>query len=91
MNWDEFEKARPQPQRGEKQRRFDELCAAVFSAGSGPELLRLMRALTIDARAPTGASEAVLREREAVRNFVFEIERARERGLAETAKPKTPA
>lgn len=94
-SWDEFERRqaeqtvteKPNPDRD----RFFELCATVFSTGSGAELLQELRRITIERRTPIGASEAVLREIEATRHFVSDLVRARDRGLkvlADRGKPK---
>lgn len=68
--------------------RFATLCASIFSVGVGKELMDMMRARYIERRVPPGASEAMLREAEAVRGFIFEIERARDRGLVLLQKQK---
>jgi hypothetical protein len=68
--------------------RFAELCAVVFAGGPGKELMEMIRARHVERRVPPGASEAVLREAEAVRGFIFELERARERGLEMLANAK---
>lgn len=78
---DQQQPARPSP----SALRHDELCALVFSAGHGRELIDLLRARHVERRLPPGAPDAILREVEAVRGFILDLERARDRGL-ETIK-----
>lgn len=70
-------------------RRYNELCAAVFSTGLGAELLEAMRTRTIDKRTHPRSSEAELREDEAVRRYVASLEESRDRGL-KSAAPRKP-
>jgi hypothetical protein len=87
-SWDEL--SRPGPKEGgqesPEQKRFAELCATVFSSGAGAELIKLMRARTIERRTPANAPDYQFRGDEAVRRFVEDIETQRDRGIA--AKPK---
>lgn len=90
--WDDLRR-RPEPDAAREASdvsRYAELCAVVFGGtGEGAELMKMMRARYVERRAPAGAPEAVLREAEAVRGFIFELERARERGLEMLASGKT--
>jgi hypothetical protein len=88
--WDDLLKP-PAPAAPESADRFCELSHALFGgAGIGKEWLDIVRARA-DRAAPAGASEAVLREREAVRAFVQGVERARDRGADAAAKAKKTA
>jgi hypothetical protein len=86
--WDEFERIKERSESPDATR-FDQLCAQVLTSGSGAELLKLMRARTVEQRSPPRAHEAQLREDEAVRRFVASLEAARDRG--NLPKPKPPA
>lgn len=66
--------------------RIDELCAQIFSTNPGKELLDLLHAKHVDKKSRTGALEAHLREEAAYRNFVLDLEAARDKGLAATSK-----
>lgn len=93
-DWKEFEQRKPEAaaQSEPDRDRYSELCAAVFTSGSGAELLKMMKQRTIERRSGHAAPEAVLREHEAVRSFVASLERARDDGhkiAAEKAKPKS--
>ncbi|MCA1831219.1 MAG: hypothetical protein LC750_00465 [Actinobacteria bacterium] len=83
--WKEFDPRAPQPPSPETIR-YSELCLAVFSTAAGKELLQEMRRRTIEVRTPPFAPDYRLREEEAVRRFVSDIERAMQRAR-ETAKP----
>lgn len=72
--------ARPQ-QAAAATRSDDETVAAVLSGGNGDQFLRILYAMTIDSRCRPGASEAELREAEAKRHLVHQIEQMRDRGL----------
>jgi hypothetical protein len=89
-SWDEFERDEVTTQKPHPLReRLDALCSQVFNSGAGAELMKLLRAMTIDHRSQARAHEAQLREDEAVRRFVATLDQARERGLkprAEKAK-----
>jgi hypothetical protein len=89
--WDDLGRpARPDAERESSDvARYAELCANVFSGGPGAELMKMMRARYVERRAPAGAPEAILREAEAVRGFIFELERARDRGNDAIAKAKS--
>lgn len=65
------------------------LCARVFSSADGAELMAIMRKETIERvlHAST-VSESALRTLEAQRQFVRDIELARDRGLAAAARRK---
>ena len=98
--WSEFEQERQARAEQEKldraqsnplRDRYYELCAVVFAGGNGADLLKMMRAMTIERRSRPAAHEAHLREDEAVRRFVADLELARDRGsklLADKSKPK---
>lgn len=69
---------------------FDVLCAQVFMGGVGRDLLKALRGMTIERRVPPNAPEAVLREMEARRRLVQDLEQARDRGLKTIAERKKP-
>lgn len=77
----------PAPAEAPDAHRYNDLCAAVFTSAAGKELMILMRARTIEMRSRPGAPEAELREHEAMRRFVADIETACERGLKARTKP----
>lgn len=81
-SWDELEKA----VRPAAPNRFEEVCALVFSAGPGKELLALLRTKYFDAPMNGLADERALRLRINQQQFVRDLETACERGL--TRKPK---
>lgn len=84
--WKEFEARTTQPPSPETIR-YSELCLTVFSTAAGKELLQEMRRRTIETRTPANAPDYRLREEEAVRRFVGDIEKAMQRAR-EAAKPK---
>lgn len=89
--WDDLRRS-PEPdvqRESASVERYAELCSAVFTTGSGKDLMEMMRSRYVERRAPAGSSEAVLREMEAVRGFIFELERARDRGLEALGKAKS--
>lgn len=92
-SWDEFDRGRQAEVSAPSAdgRNFFELCAIVFSSGPGRELLAAMRARTIEQRTPANAPDTVLREAEAQRRFVADLELACARGAellaAKKAKP----
>lgn len=59
---------------------FDRLCLLVLSTGAGADLLKKLRARTIDAPDDPLASESALRVKAAQSQFVRQIEAAMERG-----------
>lgn len=65
---------------------IDGLHYRVFNTPDGKELLAYLRAITIERRNPQMDSDGALREAEANRNFVANIERRIARHT--TAKPK---
>jgi hypothetical protein len=86
-NWDDLQRKPAAPaEGGERSDRFDELCAQIFSVNPGAELLALLHARHVDKRSRPGALEAHLREEAAFRNFVLDLESARDKGLAAAAK-----
>jgi hypothetical protein len=66
--------------------RFEDTCATVFSTADGKELLRLMRARTIEKRLNHTSSDVDLRWHEAQREFVHSLEIAFERGIEARVK-----
>ena len=73
-----------------QQAKLQQLCAHVFTAPNGRELMELLRKATIEHRMRSGASEAELREMEARRSLVFDLEKWRDAGIAALSKPKEP-
>ncbi len=92
-NWGEFER----PQAGaadEASPERDQLAVMVMRAtlaGDGKALLAWLRSITIERRVPPGAPDAVLRELEAQRRLVFEIERLAAEGRASLDRRNTAA
>jgi hypothetical protein len=68
-----------------------DVCASIFTGASGKDFLRHLYAMTIDKRCRPGASEAELRELEAQRRLVAELERLRDEGLARRQAKAKPA
>ena len=87
---DVYQHRRPPPPDEPPADEFADLCATVFTGGAGKELLAMMRKLTIERRNSANAPEAMLREFEAVRRFVAELERARDRGLELRSRKAKP-
>lgn len=69
---------------------FDRLCAAALGGPAGRAFTAALRAKVIDRNEDPYASDHILRVRIAEQQFVRDLERARDRGLAApAAKPKT--
>lgn len=67
-----------------------EICAIIFAGSRGSEFLDLLYAMTIDKRQRAGASDAELREAEAQRRLVAELETLRDKGIEAMAAAKKP-
>ena len=82
-HWGQFERKQraatpgPSPERES----FEDICARSLTTADGRELLRFLYEQYVDRRDRPGASEAELRESEAKRRMVFELEVARDAGL----------
>jgi hypothetical protein len=66
----------------------DETCAHIFAGPRGRDFLDLLYRLTIDRRQRAGATDAELREAEAQRRLVADLEAMRDRGLEALAKAR---
>lgn len=86
-NWQEFERRKQvaEPNKGAED--FTALCARVLTSADGKALLAHLYRIYVDHRAPAQAPEAFLREAEAKRQVVFDLERARDEGLNRAPKP----
>jgi hypothetical protein len=67
---------------------FDQLCAEIFTAPAGKQLLASLRARHFDSPFSPMAPERALLVRIVQQHFVRELETACERGLKANAKPK---
>lgn len=72
-----------------QQRIIDALHARVFGTPEGQQLLAYLRSITIESRNNSLDSDGALREAEARRNFVSNMERRIARHLAPTPKKKS--
>jgi hypothetical protein len=61
---------------------FDAVCAEVFTSGSGKRLLAVLRRKHFESGGNALADERVLRVRITQQEFIRDLERACERGLA---------
>lgn len=82
-SWSDLER---KPAGPPKDTRLSEICARVFTTPDGRELLAELRRLHFDSFASPAADERALRVRATQQNFVWELEQARDRGLAAAAK-----
>jgi hypothetical protein len=94
MRWDEqrrqqaTEAAAHQPAGDDD---FDRLCAAALGGPAGREFMKALRDRYIERPDNPLAPEHMLRVRATQQQFVRDLERARDRGLAApAAKPKAP-
>lgn len=83
--WQEFDhtarNARRQSEAPPKEEDAADVCARLLITSDGREFLRHLYILFVDKRVRAHASEAELREAEAKRNLVYELERLRDLGL----------
>lgn len=86
-NWGEFERRQsgPAAEASAERQSFDEICARVFTTPDGRDLLKYLYALYVDRRLPPQAPDAALREAEAQRRLVADLETARDAGLERMA------
>lgn len=67
-----------------------DICARALGGPAGRQLMALLYSLTIDKRNRPNAPESELRELEAKRRLVYDLERLRDKGLKRASeKPKT--
>lgn len=85
-SWSDLNPQKPEPINS----RFDEVCALVFSAGPGKELLSELRKRYFDSHFSPLAVEAALRVRSTEQRVVRDLEQACERGLAAKKRPAAP-
>lgn len=87
--WSEFERrqvpAEASPQTNDT---FEDVCARVFTSGDGRELLKHLYAQYIDRSCRPLASEAELREAEAKRALIRDLETRRDAGIQRAAQAK---
>lgn len=90
-DWSEFDRRqRASSEPDAKRASFEETCLRVFTSPDGRDLLQYLYALYVDRRLPPHAPEAVLREAEAQRRLVADLEKARDAGLERmAARPKS--
>lgn len=81
-NWGEFARRQADaPPPATAREDFADICARLLNGADGREFMRLLYEMHVDRRCRPGASEAELREAEAKRALVAEIEKARDEGL----------
>ncbi|MDO8596411.1 MAG: hypothetical protein Q7R45_07290 [Sulfuricaulis sp.] len=81
-DWD-FETHEPAPRVDE----FSSLCARVFHTTDGVELLKMLRAMTVERALPVTATDAALRDLNAQCRLVRQVEVATARGVSRPATP----
>lgn len=86
-SWDDFKRE----QRGADAAKDDDIaetCMRVFGSADGRDLLKHLYATYVDRRCRPGATEAELREAEAQRRLVHDLEKLRDEG-AQRVKDRT--
>lgn len=93
-SWSEFEKRRQssdEKQSDNHAEEFSDVCARLLITADGKEFLKHLYALYIDRRNPAGCTDAALRETEAQRRLVHDLEKARDLGLERAMDKKKTA
>lgn len=90
-NWLEFDHSRKQNVEPATEQDASDICARVLTSGDGKEFLRHLYALYVDKRCRPQATEAELREAEAKRQLVHDLEKLRDDGLKRAVEQKKTA